>query len=117
MTTPERLRRRQRMEGAILVIVAVLMVAQAFYFNLQDKAQRDCLQRNLRDFSTALRVRADLSEDDSQAKTNVIMAVARASGDAGKTQTALDAFIIDQASIDQKRRETPVPPIPSGECE
>src|ERR1044072_563649 len=43
MTTPERLRRRQRRETAGIAILAFGLVASTFYFKAQDNEQDECL--------------------------------------------------------------------------
>lgn len=115
MTTPERLRRRQLIEGSILIILGIVMILQAWYFHHNDIIQKACLAKQITAVTRSYTARADITERDSNAKTTVIRDVAMA-----KTQEdvrrALDTFLKDQTQIDRDRANHPVPPFPPGTC-
>jgi hypothetical protein len=116
MTTPERLRRRQRIEGTFLIIIGVLMLVQALYFQHQDNVQRRCIQDQFSKLAKSYTARANINERDSKAKTKVIMGVASAPDQATVTH-ALQDYVVEQQQIDKDREANPVPPFPLGRCE
>jgi hypothetical protein len=116
MTTPERFRRRQRIEGTILLVLGVFTILIAFYFNNEDARQRDCLTRNIHELSDAVQQRGDLAARDSRTTTRVVLDVARATRQE-QVRRSLDRYIAAQARIQQARRENPLPPFPKGACQ
>lgn len=71
MTSPERLRRRQRIEGVFLICLGAFIAAQSIYFNQKDSDQQDCLETNFVNLSVALNVRADLAQDETAVRKRV----------------------------------------------
>lgn len=116
MTTPERLRRRQLTEGAILIVLAILMVAQAIYFNQIAQEQKNCIATNFAKLSASYTQRAQINTRDSDVKTAVITAVAKATSEA-QIKKALHRFLVDQTKINLDRAQHPVPPFPVGDCQ
>jgi hypothetical protein len=133
VTTPERLRRRQRIEGALLILVGLAMILQGYYFGIQDRDQRECLARNFQELSTALNVRSDLVARETDATRRIWSTYTRAAGylednptgelppkKRAKLQTELVAALLNYQSeikdITRERKENPVPPYPAGEC-
>lgn len=82
MTTPERLKRRQLIEGAMLIVIGLLMIAQSWYFNAQGREQRECLQRNFTALSEALDVRSALTDRETAAAQRLNTAELRVTSDA-----------------------------------
>lgn len=130
MTTPERLRRRQRIEGTLLVILGVIMLIQFNYFQGQDEKQRECLFQVVQSQNQVLSLRGELARQDSEinadesaATRGLIVAVFAAKG----KDDALAAFADAQQqwnAIDERRqdvrkarRENPIPDLPEGTCD
>lgn len=115
MTTPERLRRRQLIEGTVLIILGICMILQAWYFHHNDIIQKKCLADQITAVTKSYTARAKITQRDSEAKTKVIKEVAQA-----KTQeqvrSALNEFLTTQNQIDEDRKNHPVPPFPPGTC-
>lgn len=116
MTTPERFRRRQRIEGTALVILGVFTILMSLYFRAQDIDQRACLTNQFRQLSDALSTRSNVTARDSKATTDVILEVARAKKP-GEVRKSLDRYIAKQARLDLIRKQNPFPPFPEGACE
>lgn len=134
MTTPENLRRRQRIEGVIVILLAIFTVFQAVLFNIEDRAQRDCFESKFSDLSYALDARAGLAERESRATRDVLLVYAEAAGilkdDPTKEltpaqQEALQVKLVktlltyksEIEDIQRERRDNPVPPYPVGICD
>lgn len=133
MTTPERLRRRQIIEGVLLILIGFAMLGQTWYFNEQDREQRDCLGDNFAELTVTLTARADLAERESAATKRLWLINAEAAGLlkddptrplTPQEQARLQAKLVDALldyekvinSVERSRREHPVPPYPVGEC-
>ena len=134
MTTPERLRRRQRIEGSALIIIALLMLGQSWYFNAEDRDQRACIQQNFVELSRALDARADLTQRETSQNKALWLIYAEAAGlvkddptaelkpkDQARLQRELVAQLLEYkreiTEIEQERRENPLPPYPVGVCD
>lgn len=115
MTTPERFRRRQRIEEGIMIVLAAAMVVQTAYFHGQTDSQQKCLQKTVHELTTTLDARANLSDRDSKNTSEMILAVSTA-----KTpqdfQRILYKYKATYQAIQQDRKEHPVPPYPPGSC-
>lgn len=116
MTTPERLRRRQLIEGLVLIVIGVVMIIQGFYFGHQDKEQRECLANNFRDLSVALNDRSSLVDRETQANRRVNLAELNSTTDA-EYLAELQWYDREIDAIEKARDETPLPPYPVGECQ
>ena len=115
MTTPERLRRRQLIESALLIVVGIAMLLQSAYFAGKDKSQQECLERNFIALSDALSARSDLAGRDSSSTQRVISTVAQVETNE-QLREAFDVYMREQERIEQIRRENPLPPYPPGTC-
>jgi uncharacterized membrane protein len=116
MTTPEDFRRRQRIEGTILLILG-LWVAYWTY----DNSQRDqeiiaCLETKVNELSVAAGARADIVERETSANKKVLLSVPQV-----KTEKAFSKLLHDYKvtieNIQEDRRENPMPPYPKGTCD
>lgn len=67
MTTPERLRRRERRNGYALIVLGIVIGLVSIYFHQQDAAQRRCISEQFSKLSTALTVRGDLAKREARA--------------------------------------------------
>lgn len=69
MTTPERLRRRQRIEGTILILLAIFTALQAVYFSLERQEDRretdNCISKKFYALSVALDERSKLTAQET----------------------------------------------------
>lgn len=130
MTTPERLRRRQRIEGWFLVVIGIGLVVSTIYFRHEDMDQRACQAANFEKQNQVLQARSELGTREA----NVARLESRATrilfrdGFAAKNQADLFAAYGDYreriATIDEsrkkiakERRATPVPDFPKGTCD
>lgn len=120
MTTPERLRRRQRREGWALIFLGLMVAGSSYVDHQRDANQTDDFQRCITDqvtkLTSGLNVRGDLNAQDTEATNTVILSVARAK-EYPEIAAALQKFQDDQAAIAEQRRKTKVPPFPNGKCE
>ena len=134
MTTPERLRRRQLIEGSVLILLAIFTVVQAVAFSLEDRGQQRCVEEKFGELSLALDARADLTERESIATRRVFSVWGKAAGivqdrpgseltpaEEDELQAELvDALLTyqDEAeAIRQERQDNPLPPYPVGTCD
>jgi hypothetical protein len=130
VTTPERLRRRQQIEGAFLFVIGILLVVSTLWFNHQDEQQRACIGKNFTDLSASLEVRSAGVEAESRTNRAESRANQRFFRDAFAAKTEADVFEayakyrvaldhIDQRRerITEERRENPIPEFPAGTCD
>ena len=116
MTTPERFRRRQRIEGAVLIILGLLMLGQALYFNAADSRQRACVNDNFHELSLVLQRRADLVDRETEAARRVNLAELAVDTEA-EFLYELRRYKREIDQIQQARSRNPLPPYPVGECD
>jgi hypothetical protein len=133
MTTPERLKRRQLIEGAMLIVIGLAMLWQSWYFAGQADEQRQCLVDNFQELSVALDARGDLAERESAQNKALWSIYAEAAGlvrddpteelpprEQAKLQRRLVAQLLEydrvMDDIADQRRSTPLPPYPAGQC-
>lgn len=133
MTTPENLKRRQLVEGALLIAVGLAMLWQGWYFAGEGREQRECLADNFQELSVALDARANLADRETAQNQALWGIYAEAAGlvrddptaelkpeDQAKLQRELVAQLLEyqdvMAGIREERRETPLPPYPAGVC-
>jgi uncharacterized membrane protein YccC len=133
VTTPERFRRRQQVEGVFVVLLGVFTVGLAVHTEREDTAQQTCITSNLSDFRDALDYRASLGERESEKTKTVLMVYAKAAGilredpnaELSERQQAAIRVDLVHALLDyraamreiaRERKATPVPPFPTGEC-
>ena len=144
MTTPERLRRRQRIEGVFLIIVGLAVVVSSLYFRHQDQQQRSCLTSTVGGIVDALNARGEIATRQAQVakrESNVARLESNATrrlfreGFAAEDQAALFAAygqyritlsVVDakreridekRAQIEEDRAKNPYPDFPAGTCE
>ena len=116
MTTPERLRARQRRE-TILVVVAILLSCGTTVVSTQrDNDREKCVARAFQDLSQVLSTRGALAERDSQ-NVNHVLTVAANATESEELRTALDDYKRERAAINQAREDSPIPKFPTGKCE
>ena len=116
MTTPERLRRRQRIESAMIAVLAVCLVAATLYFTARSDRQQACMRAFIDSSSDTSEVRAKLNERESEATRRVIQT-------ALSVQTAEELVQVrseynrEIARIAKARKANPVERFAADECE
>lgn len=68
MTTPERFRRRQLIEGFVLIMLAIFIAVQSVAFSLEDRDQSKCLRESFADLNQALVGRTQLATEANRLK-------------------------------------------------
>lgn len=116
MTTPERLRRRQRLESFGIALLAVLLVAATLYFKGVSDAQQACLRNYISFSSHTSAVRARLLDEESAATRHVIVSGLTA-GSHADIERAKQQYDDAMQQIDRARAANPVQPIPKGVCD
>lgn len=137
MTTPEKIRRRERIiiVGLVIVLVGVIFTSWQDQ-RADDRAQqreqsaeaRDaererryqlCLTEQITALTDSLTVRGRLAEADSDITRRVILTVANATAtrDMRSVGAALAQYRIDAAKVKRLRAETTIPPFPTGKCD
>lgn len=144
MTTPERFRQRQRLEGTALMVLGLMLVASSYWFHHQDGEQRTCLGDNFSDLSAALNARADFAKKDARASKIEASAIrlessanntfyraafaassqAEVLGAYGDYRVTLAQVNALRAKVDRRRahiadlrEQHPIPDFPAGTCE
>lgn len=119
MTTPERLRRRQRIEGTALLIVGILFAAATYVNEERDDQQEKCLTDQIVKLTDAIEARGQINAANTQATRTVILGVAQASATRDRTlvANALSQYVADSERIEQDRKDTKIPPFPNGKCD
>ena len=127
MTTPERLKRRQLIEGSILILLAIFTVMQGIYFNVQQGHQASCVEDKFSQLSVALGKRAHLSGRETTATKRVLLFAAHSSQNPPKTPEEQQKvqkqfkhvpqhYSNEINAIQQYRQNHPLPPYPVGAC-
>lgn len=129
MTTPEKFRRRQRLEGIALLILALAVSVSVYYFDHQDDEQRACVAENFSDLASTLAVRGDLSTKEARADqiessaTRQLFDDAFAASDEADFLAAYTRYQAGLAKADRKRARVaevraanPFPAFPEGSC-
>lgn len=116
MTTPEKLRRRQRTEEALLLVVMIILAVQYIVFKHQVNSQQECMADQFSQLTKSFTARSAITAADSKSKTNVILGIAKHQGNPDVQRAALNEFIVDQKKINDLRNSHPVPPFPPGRC-
>lgn len=130
MTTPERLRRRQRREEILLILLGIVVGAVSIYFHQQDVDQRTCIASNFSSLSDALDKRGELAERESRVNAAESSATRRLIIDAFASDSRQEAFTAfrkaqrrwervdhERARIAHQRAENPIPNFPEGTCD
>lgn len=115
LTTPERLRRRQRRESVAVAVLAFALVGSSVYFQASDNRQRDCIRAVIASQTDTQKIRSGLVEQESEATRKVISsALSAESRDA--IQLAREEYARALARIDRVRRDNPVQNISPKVC-
>ena len=114
MTTPERFRRRQRVEGIAVLVIGALLLVQAWYFQDQDKEQRECIRDQVQSVVNTLTARSGLAQRESDNTARVLTAAADAD-EQTDFRRVLDEYKLEQERITNAREANPIK-YPTGEC-
>lgn len=120
MTTPEKVRRRERLLGVGLVICG-LLVAGSSYLNdkrddAQDKEFRNCITQVVGELTDSLTARSDLTEPDAKSVRELISDLLQAKSPED-SQAAIKKYNHTQADLADIRKTNPIPPFPDGTCD
>lgn len=107
MTTPERLRRRQRFESAGIAILAFSLCCSVFYFDRLDDNRSECLSSFIKNDNSTGALRSKLVEQESNATRTVIREALTAASREALVQAREDYFA-SLARIDLLRKQNPV---------
>ena len=130
MTTPERLRRRQRFESLGIAVLCLMLVGSTLYSAREDQQQNKCLTDQVTKLTDSLTFRTGLTQQDAalnqsadRIQDEVILRVAEATTEA-QADAAFDTFRESRAMIEterqniqEEREANPVPPFPTGACD
>lgn len=116
MTTPERLRRRQRIESLFIAVLAACLVAAFLYFQGQASAQQQCLSTYISVNSETSAIRSKLVERESKTTRAFLLdaTAAKSREEFAKTRAQYARRLM---AIDQARDENPVRTLPKGVCD
>lgn len=107
MTTPERIRTRQRKEMAMIAALFILMGVVAFVLDRRDDVYRTCLLDYIEVDSETGQIRSGLVADESQATRDIIRRVFAAETRA-ESFAAYNDYRESLEQIDKLRDENPV---------
>lgn len=145
MTTAEKFRRRQRIEGFLILVLAFCSLGYGVWDNDQSKQRDACMASSFRDLGDTLTLRTGLAEAATSVTTRVdarqdrslglqrraIEDVAAAQDNGSEIRDAFEEFRLgaaeleqeerelerEQAIIARQRRNTDIAPFPEGKCE
>lgn len=115
MTTPERLRRRQRLESLGIAILAFALVAVFIYFRGQDDAQEDCFNNYFTQQAKTSKIRGTIVERESEATRRIIRKALTAQTREDIIK-AREAYFRSLQRVDEAREANPIPPFPEEVC-
>lgn len=116
MTTPERLRRRQRFETFLVAVTMALSAATIVTQSHRNDSQDKCLTDSFADLTRTLTIRGQLSTDDTN-NLNAIVGRISAAQSEDDVRAAFTDYLEARKKIDNTREKTPIPPYPSGKCD
>lgn len=116
MTTPQRLKRRQMIEGTALLILGVFTILVTMYFRAQDMEQRECVATQIQAIGRSFTARAGLVDDESAATRRVIREALTAQN-REQLEQARDTYFLELGRIDAARSKVRIPPFPPGTCD
>jgi hypothetical protein len=115
VTTPERLRRRQRIELVMVLFVGIMLIVQSWYFQRENEQDRACTRVQVEQLVDTLERRGALAQRESDNTASVLLAASDAT-EGTDFQPVLDRYKVELAKIKEERANTPIE-FPTGECE
>lgn len=129
MTTPERLRRRQRREEILLILLGIAIGIASIYFHSQDVKQRRCIASNTSELNSILTKRGELSEQEAAVNKAESTATRRLIIEVFASETREESFAafqraqrkwaqvdLDRERLVRQRAQNPIPDFPEGTC-
>jgi hypothetical protein len=121
VTTPERIRRRQRRETFLVVVTILLACGSVIYNNSRTGATVECQARAFSELSVALNSRADVRKPLDAAVRKVIDSFADAAAVKNPDTKAIVATLEEYRKVSdeyaKKVEDTPIPDYPTGKCD
>lgn len=108
MTTPEKLRRRQRREALFIGLLALALVSGWLYFRARTDTVLDCVVQYAENQSTTSKIRARITQRESDATRAVITGARRVKTPA-QFDDLFDQYERRLGRIDRSRDRHPVP--------
>lgn len=120
MTTPEKVRRRERLLG-VGVVICGLLVALSTYTNdkrndKQDREFQNCITSVVGDLTDSLTARSNLTEPDAKSVRVLISDLLNAKSKAD-SRKAIKKYNGTQEALAGVRKSHPIPPFPDGTCD
>lgn len=137
MTTPERIRRRQRINqlliGITLIFIGVGMVWQARHYEELRQEQSQCFSNQFHELTVVLGKRSELNAAETRANATFLLGLAqlseRYSGDENMPPTPeqqqqgrlalrelLRIYVQEQNKIQEERKSHEIPEYPTDQC-
>lgn len=118
MTSPEKSRRRQRIEGSLILVLGVFTVAYTIHDTQQEDEDRLCVQDTVSDIVAVIENSREANRVTTDALHQVIF-----DGLSGKFETRRDVtrarrvYVKARAEATRLRAEAPLPPDPEKVCQ
>lgn len=116
MTTPERLRRRQRRESIFIAVLAAALCVVVFVYRAREAADDRCFDAFLENQSETSKIRSELVERESRAVRDVIhgsgMVASRE-----EFERLIATYDARLAAIDAEREAHPIVPFTRETCD
>lgn len=128
MTTPEKVRRRERGIIIGLVVILGLLVTSSIQDSNQKQADENrdaqqgaqfqaCITDQITALTSALQIRSGLSESDFAAVERVVARIAEVEGDPAEVNGILSEYRDARKENTRIRGETKIPDFPNGKCD
>jgi uncharacterized protein HemX len=102
-----------RLIGIVVVILAVITVANSAYFTWQQQQVSDCQADVNSQFIEALKSRSSTADDDRTALKELATTIVNHPEQAGE---ALQDYVSTLKASDKERKRNPLPPLPEETC-
>jgi hypothetical protein len=130
MTTPEKFRRRQRIEGTIVIALAIASIAYGVVDSREEQARDACMVQSFEQANDVQNLRASLAEQTSEVQEaidnnqNRVIQTVSSANNRKEVARAFAEFNAEVERLDDERAEllrerknTDIPPFPTGKCE
>jgi hypothetical protein len=130
MTTPEKFRRRQRIEGTVVIALAIASIAYGVVDSREEQARDACMVQSFEQANDVQNLRASLAEQTSEVQEaidnnqNRVIQTVSSANNRKEVARAFAEFNAEVERLDDERAEllrerknTDIPPFPTGKCE
>jgi hypothetical protein len=130
MTTPEKFRRRQRIEGTVVIALAIASIAYGVVDSREEQARDACMVKSFEQANDVQNLRASLAEQTSEVQEaidnnqNRVIQTVSSANNRKEVARAFAEFNAEVERLDDERAEllrerknTDIPPFPTGKCE